>query len=396
MIVFLGAALLYGPGTLALNASRTISADRVFENTPVTVRLSVTNTGGHLEEVLIEDAIFHPLHVVDGQTSLFTSLAPGETAVLEYVVQGQRGHFAFPDVRVSAADRLGLMQRNTALAAAQEITVLPQVLKLRRVAIRPLRTRAYAGPVPARQGGSGIEFFGVREYQTGDALRWINWKQSARHSRGLFTNEYEQERIADVGLILDARFRSDVHAHNDSLFEYAVQATASLADAFLSDGNRVGLLIYGGFLDWTFPGYGKVQRERILQALARAEPGESLVFESLSYLPTQYFPVRSQIVVVSPLCKDDIVPLVRLRANGYQVLAVSPDPVHFEAGGLPPKAEVALAARVAYVERTLTLRRLQQAGIQVVSWKVDTPFDQTVHASLGRMPHWFRGIGVEA
>ncbi|UCC64975.1 MAG: DUF58 domain-containing protein, partial [Anaerolineae bacterium] len=226
-------------------------------------------------------------------------------------------------------------------------------------------------------------------------LRWINWRLGARHLHTLFTNQFEQESIADVGLILDARQRTNIRSRNGSLFEYSVRATASLAGTFLSDGNRVGLLVYGGFLHWAFPGYGKVQRERILQALARAQMGESLVFDSLEYLPTRFFPAKSQLVLVSPLCWDDLYMLVRLRALGYQVLVISPDPVSFEAQALKGHPGVALAARIAYLERTLLLRKLQQAGIQSVDWRVDRPFDQVVHASLGRVPLWYRAVGVE-
>jgi uncharacterized protein (DUF58 family) len=258
--------------------------------------------------------------------------------------------------------------------------------------------------VPARQGGAGVEFFGIREYQPSDALRWINWRASARHPRALFTNEFERERIADVGLILDARQRSDiapngvvsngVTPNGEALFESAVRATASLADAFLSDGNRVGLLVYGGFLDWTFPGYGRVQRQKILETLARAETGESMVFDSLDYLPTRLFPAKSQIVLISPLCPDDWGYLVRLRARGYQLLVISPDPVSFEARTSGPDPIWELAMRVARLERTLLLRRVRQAGIQVVDWQVDMPFDQVVHGAIGRVPHWFRAVGV--
>ncbi|HAV75761.1 MAG TPA: DUF58 domain-containing protein, partial [Anaerolineae bacterium] len=98
-----------------------------------------------------------------------------------------------------------------------------------------------------------------------------------------------------------------------------------MADALLSQGNRVGLLVYATFLGWTFPGYGKVQRERILHSLAHAKPGSSEVFSDFEYLPTRLFPPESQIVVVSPLTDDDLTPLVQLRAQGYQVLVVSPD-----------------------------------------------------------------------
>ncbi|MBN1956093.1 MAG: DUF58 domain-containing protein [Anaerolineae bacterium] len=394
LLVYLGAALLYGPGKLQLTATRTFSADRVFSGAEVAVRVAIVNRGRALEQIAVRDVVPPALQVIDGAPELLTALGPGEQTVLEYRLQGRRGRFDFPGLQVAASDRLGLFERWTTLPAAGRLLVLPDVIKLRRLAIRPLRTRAHAGPVPARQGGSGIEFFGLREYQSGDPMRWINWRASARHPHSLFTNEFEQERIADVGLILDARQRSDVHSKGESLFERAVLAASSLADLFLGDGNRVGLLIYGGFLDWTFPGYGKVQRERVLRALARAEPGESLVFERLNFLPTRFFPAKSQLVLVSPLCADDLAALVRLRALGYQLLIVSPDPISFELDRLDPHPQLELAARIARLERAPLLRRLRQAGIQIVDWRVDDPFDSAVHASLGRTPHWLRSVGA--
>ena len=395
LTVYLGAALFYGSPEPRLKVVRTLSDDRVSQGAPVTVRLSVTNEGTGLEEVLVEDLIPHSLELVKGEPRLLTSLPSGGAVELEYTVCGNRGHFDFQSVRVTVSDQLGLFRRRTALPVPGQLVVLPAVLKLRRMAIRPFRTRAYAGPVPARRGGSGVEFFGVREYQLGDPLRWINWRVSARHPHSLFANEFEQERIADVGLILDARQRSDIRLAGDSLFEHAVRATASLAGTFLNDGNRVALLVYGGTLDWTFPGYGKIQREWILRALARAETGDSMVFDSLDYIPTRFFPAQSQLVLISPLCSDDPPMLIRLRARGYQLLVISPDPVAFEAGMSSPQPAVDLAARIVRLERGLLLRKLRQAGIQIVDWQVDKPFDQTIHASLGRLPYWFRAVGME-
>jgi uncharacterized protein (DUF58 family) len=392
--IYLLAALLYGPAESRLKVTRTLSADRVSHQVPVTVRLAIANEGALLEEVLIEDLVPRSLTVVDGQTRLLVALPPGGTVELAYTVRGTRGGYDFQYVQATASDALGLFRRRAHLPAPARLVVLPEVLRLRRVAIRPFHTRAYAGPVPARKGGAGVEFFGVREYQSGDPTRWINWRLSARHPHALFANEFEQERTADVGLILDARQRSDVWSQEGTLFEHGVSAAAALAEVFLSDGNRVGLLVYGGALKWTFPGYGKVQRERILRALAAAETGDSMVFDSLNYLPTRFFPARSQLVLVSPLCTDDLPALVRLRARGYQLLVVSPDPVPFEVQGLEEEAAVALAARIAHLERVLLLRRMQRAGIQVVDWQVERPFNQVVHTALVRLPHLWRTIGV--
>lgn len=395
LVIYLGAALLYGPGEPRLKIGRTLSAEGVPQHAPVVVKLSITNEGSRLEEILIEDLVPQRLVLLHGEPRALASLRNGETLELEYTVSGKRGSFDFRDVRVTASDQLGLFRRQVMLSAPARLVVHPEALRLRRMMIRPLRTHGYAGLVPARQGGSGVEFLGVREYQLGDPQRWINWRVSARHPRTFFSNEFEQERIADVGLILDARERSDIRLKGDSLVEHAISATASLAETFLNDGNRVGLLVYGGFLDWTFPGYGKVQRQQILRALARARTGESLVFRSLDYLPTRFFPAQSQLVIISPLCKADLSMLIRLRARGYQLLVVSPDAGAFEEKLLEPGSAVALAARVARLERQLLLRKLRRAGVRVVDWQVDKPFDRTVHTSLGRMPHWFRTVRTE-
>ncbi|MFC2023253.1 DUF58 domain-containing protein [Chloroflexota bacterium] len=394
LVVYLATALIFAPGDAELEVTRSLSDDRVHGGKQVVIRLGITNQGSSLEQILVQDLPPERLRIVEGESEALTSLRPGETIELEYSVQAVRGSHVFRDVRVTASDALGLFRREVVYSVPEKLSVLPDVLRLRRLPIRPLRTRGYAGPVPARQGGSGIDFFGVREYQTGDRQRWINWRISARHPHALFTNEFEQERIADVGLILDARSRSSIDSGGDSLFEHSIRATAALAAAFLNDGNRVGLLVYGRLLDWTLPGYGKVQRERILQSLSRAETGESRIFDSLTYLPTRFFPAKCQLVLVSPLSLEDLPMLIRLRAQGYQLLVVRPDPIAFEVAALPPRPEVVLAERIVRVERLLLLRKLQQAGIQVVDWSVDQPFDQVVHASLGRQTTWHRGIGM--
>jgi uncharacterized protein (DUF58 family) len=173
-----------------------------------------------------------------------------------------------------------------------------------------------------------------------------------------------------------------------------VQAAASIADALLRHGNRVGLLLYATYLGWTLPGYGKIQRERILHALANARTGESQVFADLEHIPTRLFPPESQIVFVSPLMEDDLKPLIQLRAQGYDVLVLSPNPVRFELSYLPQSdPNVDLAGRVVHMERLVLLQRLQRANIHVLDWDVKEPFDSLVNRRLGRSPAWLRAIG---
>ncbi|MFN2200957.1 MAG: DUF58 domain-containing protein [Caldilineaceae bacterium] len=391
LVIYLVAAFVFSPEKPRLVIKRTLSTTIVHHGAPATVTVKIHNQGTQLEEVLIEDVMPQGLTITDGDPWVQLSLPADGEAEFSYTVEGKRGNYSFRYLRVTVNEHLGLFRHQGWLEVNSNLMVLPELLRLEHLDIRPLRTRGYAGPIPSRLAGSGTDFFGVREYQLGDPLRWINWRTSARHQHALFTNEFEMERIADVGLILDARQNNNVVVGNDSLFEYAICATAGLAEAFINDGNRVGMLVYGRGLEMTYPGYGKVQRERIMQALAHAKTGDSLVFESLDYLPVRFFPAKSQIVLVSPLRDEDLAILTRLRARGYQVLVISPDPVAFEArkfteGVAPTEVgeSIQLALRITRVERELMLRRLRRVGIQIINWQVDQPFANVMRTALVR------------
>jgi uncharacterized protein (DUF58 family) len=392
-VVYLLAGFLIAPSEIKLEASRHMSAERTSPHAEVTVTVTITNRGSRLEEVLLVDPVPENLTIHSGFSRHLLTLPKDGSYTFKYVVSGPRGGYGFEKIRMQINDPFVTTQRNVEVDAKGMLFVFPPVLRLRHVAIRPRRTRVYAGTIPARAGGTGTEFFGVRDYQPGDSPRVINWRASARHEGTLYSNEFQQERVADVGIVLDGRLRTNEFARGHSLFEHSVQAAAALSDALLTQGNRVGLLVYASYLRWTLPGYGKVQRARILHSLAHARPGGSEVFSDLENLPTRLFPSESQIILVSPLTEDDLRPLIHLRAQNYQVMVVSPNPVKFELSYLPKNDNVTMAARVIQMERALLFQRLQRAGVQVLDWDVAEPFDLVVKRRLSRPPAWLRAVG---
>ena len=110
--------------------------------------------------------------------------------------------------------------------------------------------------------------------------------------------------------------------------------------------------------------------------------------------PHGYFqPLRAAPAIVSPLHEDDFLPLVQLRAQGYQILVISPNPVKFELSYLPKNRNVELAGRIIHMERGLLLQKVQRASIQVLDWDVAEPFDLVVKRMLSRPPAWLRAVG---
>ena len=383
-LIYLGIGFFFSPGKVEISVSRELSAERAYPGDAIQIRLTVSNLGSSVELLKIEDQIPEGLIVVEGENSLLSKLSSGESVELTYAVSGPRGFYHFRGVQISSSDTLQVRLKTARLETDERLFIQPEPMRLNRLEIRPRRTRVYSGYIPARTGGSGVEFFGVREYQQGDPLRWVNWRASARHHQKFFINEFEQERVADVGLILDTRQRSEIVAESgESLFEFSVQAASALAETFLKDGNRVGLLMYGTLLDWTLPDYGKVQRERIMQRLATVRPGESLVFDDLQNLPTRLLPSKSQIVFISPLHESDLPVLIGLRARGYAVMVISPNPIVFELTYFSDvDKNTQMAAHLAGLERMLMISKLQQAGIQILDWHIETPLDQAVTAAL--------------
>ena len=392
LVLYVAAGLFWRPGQIRLSAQRALSEERVMQGTAVSITLTLVNEGDSLVNVTITDLVPLGLEVTEGAATTLMALPAGAAVELTYTLIGRRGYYHWPGVSVTAVDHFGLIKKEKQIELGSRLFILPSVNKLPQIPIRPRRTRIYPGVIPISKGGPGQTFYGIRQYHPGDSLRWLNHRASARHQRALFVNEFEQERAGDVGLILDVRQVTNLFEGGRTLLEHSIQAMSTLSDAFLAQGNRVGLFIYGGGIDWTFPGYGKIQRERILRALAQARMREHQVFEKLHYLPTNLFPVRSQLVLVSPLMPDDLPEVAGLRARGYQVLVIVPDPVHFEQDFLQDTGQLDLAVRIARLERRGLIRGLRQAGVQVIEWQVDQPFYQSASFALSRLPIGYRGV----
>jgi uncharacterized protein (DUF58 family) len=351
----------------------------------VAVNLAIQNKASESVHLFIEETVQPGMKVMDGELSQWATLRPGESTALNYSFTAARGEFSWKSVRTVVSDPLGLIKTEMLLTDNTTVQVRPQIKKFKTISLRPRNTVHAPGSVPARLGGSGTDFFGVREYHPGDSLRTLDWRLTARHPRKFFTKEFEQEEIAEVGLILDARQNTDLRVGEESLFEHSIGATASLAEMFLHQGHRVSLLVFGGIMLKAFPGYGKTQLHRIMSCLSKARiDTESHALGSFDFLPLRMFPNHALIIVISPLTPTDRYLFQRLRAHEYQPCLVSPDPIDFAYRALAQDATNQLAIRAARVERRLRLDEIAQLHVPVIDWQVSQPLFPLVRNALTR------------
>src|SRR5215216_4944830 len=294
LVTYLIVGYLQAPEKITLEATRHLSVERTSPNSNVDVTVTIFNRGSSLEEMLLLDVLPAGLIVRSGFNRHMLRLAKGQSYTFAYTVSGPRGGYVFDSLEVKVNDHLAVSSSRVRVEAKGRLFVLPPVTRVRNIAIRPRRTRVYAGTISARAGGTGTDFFGVREYQPGDPPSALNWRASARYVDKLFANEFQQERVADVGIILDGRLRTNEFARGHSLFEYSVQAAASLSDALLNQSNRVGLLIYAPYLAWTLPGYERSSVNGFCTRLPTQRPARARCFQTLNTFPRVCFlPSRS-------------------------------------------------------------------------------------------------------
>ncbi len=237
-------------------------------------------------------------------------------------------------------------------------------------AVRLERTIAVPGETVSRRIGSNGEFFGIREATPTEPPRRVNWTATARAGR-LLANEYRVERTGDVLLLIDARPSSLGYAIDAQLLSLSVAAAHGIAESFLRQKARVGLGVFGEFLDTVPLAGGRTQRIRLRKALLATrlatDPG---LPERCAVAARRYFPPGVTTILLTSLADDassDLVPYLRRRGFPVVVLSPSPLPVLPMSRNLSA-AEVQLVARIARLVRRV---RLAQAwrDAPVVDWE---------------------------
>jgi uncharacterized protein (DUF58 family) len=385
-LAYLGVGIGQSPalGKISLRASRTLEVKRRDGDSVVNVSVTLQNDGREIPFFRLSDSFPLKSQLANPITHQLAALDKGGNSTLRYSFRSVRGSYSWKSVRMVVSDPFQLVETELVIPAAGEAQILPDVRKFRPFSIWSQNTLHAAGPIPARRSGSGSTLYGVREYHPGDSLQRLDWRLTARHPGQFFTKEFEKEEITDFALILDARQKTDVVMGEDSLFEHSVRATASLAELFLRQGNRVSLHIYGEPVVNLFPGYGKKQLHRILCTLAQTTRQPDFSLSSLQFLSLRMFSSHAFIFIISPLASDDWHIFPRLRSFGFQVLLISPDPLDYMKPAIPTDEESRIARRFVRMERQLEIGRIAQLWIPVVDWRVREPLLPLVSAALHR------------
>ena len=134
--------------------------------------------------------------------------------------------------------------------------------------------------------GKGMTFSEVREYQSGDDIRLIDWNVTARTTTP-FVKNFEEERELTVYLMVDISASGEFGSGSQLKRELGTEIAAVLGFSAIKNNDKVGLILFSDSIEkFIFPKKGKSHVLRVIRELLYTDPKNTgtSIGNSLDYL----------------------------------------------------------------------------------------------------------------
>ena len=181
------------------------------------------------------------------------------------------------DLPVSAAylelrSLLGFWWRNRRVGESEMAKVYPNYVPALNYGLLATADRAeLMGIVKPKNKGMSKEFHQLRDYQEGDSVSQVDWKATSRFHR-LITREYQEERDQTILLVPDCSIRTRAMDGDLPILDHLLNAAILLSYIALGQGDKVGVISFGGEVRHLPPVKGTSGMARILEHLYNYQP----------------------------------------------------------------------------------------------------------------------------
>ncbi len=160
------------------------------------------------------------------------------------IVPKERGLYQFGSINIYATTLTKLTSKRYKIIQNENIAVYPSFLNLRKHELLASKTALLPNGIKrTRKIGQSSEFEQIKDYVTGDDLRHVNWKASAKKQH-LMVNHYQEEKAQNVYLLIDKGRTMKMPFDGMSLLDYSINAALMLANISIKRQDKAGL--------WTF------------------------------------------------------------------------------------------------------------------------------------------------
>lgn len=340
LLLLVGIAWLLGRRAVRFDVGRSKVPTRVREGQLVGVELSL-RARRRVTTVVLEEIL--PQHLGGAVRFPIPALRGGVEVTHGYsFVPRRRGRYAVGPLIAEWSDPFGITRRRVALDEPVPIIVHPSTEPVHdRVISRAWEDPPIRPPV-SKRWPTGFEFYGLRDYVSGDDPRRIVWRATARSldlvtGTGRYLVREAEQGITDrVNIFLDTDRGTHSPGETSETFETAVRAAASLGVKHLKDGFAVSVNTNGACVAAGLR--GRRAEIELLDRLAGVERESASLATALERLMLDRSG-RSHNVVITPHIDRDTAMRLRLVLDrGTSVLLAlllweDTDPVTIQRAG---------------------------------------------------------------
>jgi len=302
---------------LGIDGVRSELAPRLRAGQTVEVHLDLT-ARRRVSNVIIEEIL--PSRLSRSVRVPVTELPPGRTVTHVYRLTPRlRGVYEVGPLMLTWADPFGITKHRRVLVESTQVIVHPATEPVHdRVLTREWEDPPIRPPL-SKPWPTGFDFYGMRDYVSGDDPRRIVWRASARMTdpaTGMaryLVRESEQGITDRVCLILDTTANNHSPGDPSDTFETSVGALASLAVRHLRDGFAVTVETNGRRL--INAARGEHSRIRLLDELARVQLERAPLTEAIKRLSADRRRLNLHSVLITGSLEEEAAARLRQLAH---------------------------------------------------------------------------------
>jgi uncharacterized protein (DUF58 family) len=156
----------------------------------------------------------------------------------------ERGEYSFGNLNVYVSSPLQLISRRFTFNKDQMVPTYPSYIQLRKYDLLAFSNNLFQyGIKKIRRIGHTMEFEQIKEYVTGDDIRTLNWKATAKKN-ALMVNQFQDEKSQSVYMIIDKGRVMKMPFNGLSLLDYAINATLVLSNVILKKQDKAGMFAF--------------------------------------------------------------------------------------------------------------------------------------------------------
>lgn len=161
-----------------------------------------------------------------------------------YLRPTERGEYYFGNLNIYASSPLKLLAKRYTFNKDEMVPTYPSYIQLRKYDLIAFSNNLFQyGMKKIRRIGHTMEFEQIKEYVTGDDIRTLNWKATAKKN-SLMVNQFQDEKSQNIYMAIDKGRTMKMPFNGMSLLDYSINATLVLSNVILKKQDKAGMFSF--------------------------------------------------------------------------------------------------------------------------------------------------------